>query len=696
MPDFLFEIYVEDLPASYLREALLHLRRRLPEMLKSLSCSCEETVVDGTTRRIVLFARGLPESTPSQEVEIQGPAEAAAFKDGNPTKALEGFARKHSVSVDTVLLRDTPKGRYCFLKKVTTGLPVEQVLKDALPQLVKEIPFPKSMQWDQTSVSFARPLRGILALSGQEVIPIEIGTLKATRRTRGHSFLSPREIEIADCSFAEYSQLLGENFVVVESAKRRQVILDKVQSIFARYGAEFTDFDLLDEVCSMVEYPGVLEGTFSESFLDLPAIVLEAAMREHQRYFALRARTGELLPRFVAVIDRTPENTEVIREGHERVLNARLQDARFFFEEDLKTPFAKNVEELKTMTLHENLGTYYAKAQRLRNLVAFIGQRLALNAKEILSIQKAAELCKADLVTLMVGEFPALQGAVGAEYARRSGEMEEVAEAIREHYLPRRSSDPLPRTRFGAILSLAEKFDNIVSFFGIGLVPTGSQDPYELRRQANAIVRIIWQHKLDLSLRDCLKAAAEAVQEKILHVEIVRLALSFIRERIEAILLDSGERYDIVDAVLESGIDNLLSLRDRLNAVKQLSAKKYWRKLCEIVERTFNISRGAVASQKLDRKLLKEKEEKTLYNIYRKTKERFSEFALSGRYVEASELYCEAFSAPVHEFFDKVFVNVDDKALRDNRMVLNWKINRLYVDSIADLSKIVFEGDSNK
>jgi glycyl-tRNA synthetase beta chain len=696
MPDFLFEIYTEELPALYLQGALRFLKGRFPELLKELSLSFEETLVEGTTRRIVLFARGLPESTPSQEIEIQGPAEAAAFKDGKPTKALEGFARKHSVSTDTVLVRDTPKGRYCFLKKVTVGLPVAQVLKDTLPRLLKEIPFPKSMRWDATSVSFARPLRGILALLGQEVIPIEIGSLKATRRTRGHSFLSPQEIEIANSGFAEYSHILSEKFVVVESEKRRQTILEKVKSIFDKYGCEFTDFDLLDEVASMVEYPGVIEGTFSKSFLDLPGVVLEAAMREHQRYFALRARTGELLPTFVAVIDRTSEYAGIIREGHERVLNARLADARFFFEEDLKTPFSKNVEELKNVTLHQGLGTYYAKVQRLRNLVAFIGQKLKMSVKEILTMQKAAELCKADLVTLMVAEFPALQGRIGAEYARRSGESEEVAETIRGHYLPRRSDDPLPKTTFGAVLSLAEKFDNIVLFFGIGLIPTGSQDPYELRRQANAIVRIVWEHKFDLSLSDCLQAAAEAIQERILHVEIVRLTLSFLRERVESILLDRGERYDIVAAVLETGMDNLLSLRDRLSTLKRLSTKKYWGKLCEVVERTFNISRGTVASRKLDRKLLKEKEEKALYNIYKKTRQKFSELALSGEYIEASKLYCEAFSEPVHEFFDKVFVNVEDKALRDNRMVLNWKINRLYVDAIADLSKIVFEGKQEK
>jgi glycyl-tRNA synthetase beta chain len=692
MPDFLFEIYTEELPASYLQDALQFLKNRFPQMLKELSLPFEETAVEGTARRIVLFARGLPQSSNSQEIEIQGPAESSAFENGKPTKALEGFARKHSVSVDSVSVRDTQKGRYTYLKKVIPGLPLIEALKDCVPRLIRETPFPKSMRWDDSGALFARPIRSLLALSEKEIVSIEIGKLKAGRKTIGHSFLSPEEIEIADSNFSEYCRLLSEKSVTVQWQKRRENLLEKIQSIFANYGCEFTDFDLLDEVCAMIEYPGVIEGTFSRSFLDLPDSVLEAAMREHQRYFPLRARTRELLPRFVAVIDRTPEYAQAIREGHERVLNARLADARFFFQEDLKTPFSKNVEELKNVTLHENLGTYYEKAQRLRNLVAFIGQKLALSPKEILSMQKAAELAKADLVTLMVGEFPTLQGAVGAEYARRSGESDEVATAIREHYLPRRSTDPLPATLFGAVLSLAEKFDNIVSFFSIGLVPTGSQDPYELRRQANAIVRIIWQHKLSLSLSDCLKAAAEGIREKILHVEVVKLTLSFIRERIEAILLDSGERYDIVDAVLESGIDNLLSLRDRLSAVRELSTKEFWPKLCEVVERTFNISRGEVASGRIDRKLLKEKEEKDLHSIYRKTKEKFSELVASGRYVEASKLYCEAFSAPVHEFFEKVFVNVEDAAIRTNRMVLNWKINRLYVDSIADLSKIVFEG----
>ncbi len=695
MPDFLMEIRCEELPAGYLEPALRQLRRDFRALLKSSVITSGGIVADGTPRRIVLAAKNLPEQTPRRELEVQGPAEKVAFKDGKPTRAGEGFARKHGLSPDELAVRDTPKGRYCFAQVSDPGRPVIDVLGEALPRIIAGLAFPKSMRWASREETFARPIRSLLALLGTEVVEFEYAGVKSGRRACGHPFLAPKPFEVEQADFDSFSRTLEEKHVILAVEKRKRLLRELLLKHLEERHCQFSpgDEELLAEVTNMVEWPNVIEGSFYKSLLDLPADILEAAMKEHQRYFPVRNAEGKLLAHFLTAVDRPDENIETMRRGHENVLKARLADARFFFEEDLEIPFAKRVAQLKGVTYQEKLGSYYEKVQRLRNLTGALGQKLGLSTKEIVELQQAAELCKADLVTQMVGEFPSLQGTVGAEYARRSGAPEAVAAAIAQHYMPRRAGGALPQTPFGRILSLTDKFDNIAAFFSINLIPTGSADPFGLRRQASAIIRIIQDANLRLSLRESFTTAVAEMpvaesQKRIALEEI----LEFFKERLSSMLVDEGHRYDIVDASLAAGFDELTSLRGRLGALGAVSQKKYWEGLCEIVERTHNISRGVELEGKVDDKLLVEKEEKELASVYKKTRPRFKELVRKGEYVAASKLYHEAFAKPVHVFFDKVFVNVEDENLKKNRMLLNRQINLLYTERIADLSLIVFEG----
>ncbi len=696
MPDLLLEIQCEELPASYLEPALAQLRKSVRALLKSNELTSGGVVVEGTPRRIVLAVRGMPEQLPERDQEFQGPSEKVAFKDGKATKAAEGFARKHGIPVDEIVVRETPKGKYCFAHVTSPGRRAADVFSEALPRLIRELYFPKTMRWASREETFARPIRRLMAILGSDVVEFEYAGVGSARVSSGHPFLAPEQFEVSEADYAGFARTLEDRFVILPVEKRKRLVRERIIEHLEERGCTFPEDheDLLNEVVNMAEWPNVMEGSFYDSFLDLPAEVLEAAMMEHQRYFPVRNPGGELLPRFLTVVDRPDDHIQVIRKGHENVLRARLSDARFFFQEDMEIPFAKRTAELKGVTFQEKLGSYYDKAQRLRNLTGKLGQKLGLAPKEIVQLQQAAELCKADLVTHMVGEFPSLQGIVGAEYARRAGIPEDVATAIAEHHMPKRSGGKLPGTQFGRILSLTDKFDNIAAFFSINLVPTGSADPFALRRQAAAIIRIVLDAGMSISLSDNLGAAmAEmpvAVSQKKLALEG---AMKFLGERFENMLLEEGYRYDIVEAVLASGIDDLVLAKRRLDAAVEISGKDYWEKLCEIVERTYNISRGAQFASKLDEELLAEKEEKELFSVYKKTRPKFKELIKKGDYTAASELYYGSFSKPVHTFFDKVFVNVEDETLKNNRMLLNWQINRLYVERIADLSKIVFEGE---
>jgi len=692
MADLLLEIGCEELPAGYIRPALEQWAGLVRAALDEARLGCAGVKTAGTPRRLAVFAAGVREAQHDALVEVTGPPARAAFDaQGSPTKAALGFARTHGVEPSALSVKKTPKGEYCVVQKEVKGRPAADVLAEALPRTITSIRFPKSMHWVTGSgVTFARPFRTLLALLGSLVIEFEINGVRSGRATAGHPFLSPGLIELPDASFDGYLDLLRAHRVVADIPARREIIARKIGERLAAHGSKLTEMELLDEVTNLVEFPNIVEGAFDEKFLALPQAVLEESMKSHQRYFPVHDAAGRMLPRFITVINRDDGCAAVIREGNQRVLRARLADAEFFLHEDTRRPLAGRLEQLKGVTFQAQLGSYYDKVQRLKALAEALAAQAGLPPAQAALCVRAAELCKNDLVTAMVGEFPRLQGIIGREYAVRDGEDAEVAAAIAEHYAPRTADDALPATVTGSVLSIAEKFDTIAGCFSVGLAPTGSQDPYALRRAAQGIIRILMEGRAAVSLAAAVAEAAmlqprglpqaEGVQERI---------LAFLRDRLYNYLTDKGYRYDQVNAVLAAGFDDVRDVRERLEAVASLAAEPGWEDLVTVVQRTFNIIRNSDVAGDVDEGLLCEPQERELWAILKAHEGAVRELAAARKYRAASELFARAFVASVHEFFERVFVNVDDAALRRNRLALMKRINSLYTERIADLSQIV-------
>lgn len=694
MPDFLLEIGTEEIPAGYLAPAAA----ALAEMAWELLAAAGPALPEGrkclwTPRRIALFISGLPEKRPDFPEIVQGPSKKVAFDDaGKPTKAAMGFARGQGVDIGQLEIRDTKNGPYVFVKKTVKGRRTAELLAEALPGIIMKLPFPKSMYWDDPNFRFARPIRSICALLGDEVVKFNVGRVKSDRKVYGHPFLAPGAIELERADLDAYRAALCKAFVIVDQIERRELIKGQIEKLLAGRGAELTEEALLDEVTNLVEFPTAVEGKFPEHYLEVPDEVVEAAMMEHQRYFPVRDGSGKLVNRFITVSNRPGEYSESIREGNERVLNARLSDAEFFWREDRRSPLRAFGERLSGVTFQEKLGSYADRVGRMARLGVFIAQQLGCEAAVKEKVERAAELSKADLVTQMVGEFPSLQGVIGREYAKADGEDPEVAQAISEHYQPRSARDGLPQTLVGKILALADKFDSLSGCFAAGLAPTGSQDPYALRRQTQGIVRIILSGELTLSLSAVLRKAISLLPSGLADAEKVEAeVLAFVQDRLYYYFRDDGCPHDIVQAVLKPGFDDLLDLSRRLASLVDLSGTHDWHKLVTAVERTHNITRDFTPAGDVNQKLLAEPEEQELFRLYVGNRDRITRLIDEHRYGEVCDLYEQTFAVPLHVFFAKVFVNVDDEKTRTNRLTLLKQINRLFADRVADLSQILIE-----
>jgi glycyl-tRNA synthetase beta chain len=721
MPNFLLEIGSEEIPADYLKPVLDQLRKSVPDQFQEgrLPLPGDEIRVTGTPRRIVLFVSDLPECQEEAVEEISGPPCSVAFKDGTPTRAAEGFARSRGVRIEDLVVKETPKGKYVFARKVLPGRPAGEVLSTMIPRIIRSLSFPKSMRWEDSGFRFARPIRWIVALLGDEVIPVEIAGVASGRETRSHPVMHPGTVEIREADFDRYARILEERFVFVDREKRKGRIETALIEHYPWGVLPPEHRALLDEVTDLVEYPGVLEGTFDEKFLRLPESVLVAAMKNHQRYFPITDREGKLLPRFGIVIDRSVEGSEGVREGNERVLRARLEDAAFFFEVDLKHSLDDRRRELKGVLFQEGLGSYFEKTDRLKRLAGLLAGEFGLRDEGRRAAERAAEICKADLVTEMVGEFPELQGVIGAEYAMRGGEPEAVARAIGEHYLPRLSGDPLPGTPVGKVLSIAERLDNLAGCFALGLTPTGGKDPFGLRRQALGLIQILSFAGPRLSLSKVVEVALEGLPDGLRgHPATLNAITGFIRDRLYNYHLENF-RYDLIEAAMAVRHDDPLDLFRRLTALDRLKADPLWPALVELGERTYNITKSFEEPWETDSDRLEEPEERNLWEVFRehcgeirspleeaagidmagetegaaeKEGPEKEEKDVAGLYIQAAKRYAEVFAGPVHRFFDKVFVNVTDEGLRRNRLALIRSINRLLRDGFADLSRIVIRG----
>jgi len=684
--DILFEIGTEEIPARFMPGALSQLAVNAGRGFAESRISHSGINVFGTPRRLTLVVKQAAETQADQTTRKKGPSVKLAFDStGNPSKALQGFARSSGVTVEQLINEDG----YMYAVLHETGKPAVDLLPELLVNLVESQNFPKNMRWGDSDFRFVRPIHWLVALFGNETVPVFIAGIRSGRISKGHRILGLDRVEISDV--ADYLGKMADNFVIVDPDVRRGMIRQQVEALALEQGGTATiDDELLEEVLYLVEYPTALCGRFEEKYLELPVEAIITPMREHQRYFPVFSAGGKLLPVFITVRNGGTEFIDNVRHGNERVLRARLADAKFFFDEDRKVPLADRVEKLKTIVFQEGLGTMFDKVLRLQKLSLFIAGQLGIDGKEAAVVERTALLAKADLVTGMVCEFTELQGVMGREYAKLSGETTEVADAIFEHYLPRFAGDILPRTSAGRIVSIADKIDNILTTFSRGKIPTGSQDPYALRRQALGIVNILIDGKISLSLRGLFLAAFDLVG--IMDVdkrnEISAALSDFFRQRLNArnVLGDAGIRYDIIDALLETDTDDIYQTWLRALAMASEEGTEAMEQAVEAFTRAANLS-GKTHNEKIDPALFEVDAERKLYQALQKAMKMIEVSCADRNYVSVLKEIAEL-SMPIDNFFSEVMVMVEDAKIRENRLALLRVICGLTHD-IADFSKIV-------
>jgi glycyl-tRNA synthetase beta chain len=684
--EFYLEIGSEEIPAGYILPAVHAMACQMVRFLDDQRIAHGEPYTTGTPRRLLLL---VPEVAPRQEscvTEIIGPSRQVAYDaDGQPTKAAIGFAKGQGLAVEDLQIKETPKGEYLCVLREEQGLATKELLEKMLPDFIARIPFPKSMRWGSLPVSFARPIHTLIALLGGEVLKFTYGDTKSGNLSSGHRFMSPQRLLVRD--FNGHRDNLRKHFVIVDFDERRQCIRDAVQATAEQvHGRILEDEELLDEVTNLVEHPRAILGQFEEKYLKLPPEVPITVMREHQRYFAVVDRDGRLMPYFVTAANTIPRTRQVVSAGNGRVIRARLEDARFYYEEDQQVPLAKRAESLKDVVFHSKLGTSWEKIERFTALARWLGERLAPQQLEVLL--RAAFLCKADLVSGMVGEFPELQGTMGRDYARQQGEPEAVAQAIYEHYLPKRAGDEIPETMPGALLSIADKLDTIVGCFSVGLLPTGTADPFALRRQTLGIIRIILGKDLHISLSEFIDQALQALAGKMTEPrDTVKLGvLDFFRNRLHYQMVNQdGFSSDVVEAALDVGIDDLVEAVKRTKAVALFQARPDFDSLAAAFKRVVNIIKEE-EPRALDPALLKTEAERNLYEYLELTEKEVARQSEMSDYDAALSAMAGLKSA-IDAFFDSVLVMDPDEEVRHNRLALLTRTRNVFAQ-VADFRKI--------
>ena len=662
--DLLFEIGAEEIPAGFMPNILGQLKQLAETKLNDAHLPFESIATYGTPRRLALIVKGLADTSAEISERHKGPSASIAYDaDGNATKAAIGFARGKGLDVADLVVEDG----YIYAETKTAGVPAKDIVTDMLPQLITGLNFPKSMHWGNLDAKFVRPVRWLVALLDEEVIPVEFATVKSGNVTRGHRFLGADEITIKNA--ASYVDTLKENFVMVDQDARRELISKQLHDIAASKNASIVwDDDLLEEINYLVEWPTALCGGFEESYLALPDAAIITPMKDHQRYFPLVDQEGKLLPMFLTVRNGSDHSIEVVQAGNERVLRARLDDAKFFFNEDRKKPLIDRQDGLTKIVFQEGLGNLADKTERLLKLGRVFGEECGLHEDAAVVLERATELAKTDLTTGMVTEFTELQGVMGKEYALLDGESEEVAEAIFEQYLPRFAGDVLPQTEAGKVLSIIDKVDNIVATFSRGLIPTGSQDPYALRRQTIGILNILLGSEWNISLRPIFKASMELLNvpaEK--QDELLGQVEEFFTLRLKNIFLDREVPHHVIDLLLSN---NELSVADAEGLVNALLANRIDEnvELVQAYTRMYNLVKD-VEYTGVNSDLLKEDAEKALFEAASKA----SEASLAAW--EAND-YTAVVAVPatlvpaINKFFEDVMVMDKDEAIKANRLQL--------------------------
>lgn len=690
--DFLIEIGTEEIPSSYLPPASNQMRKNFEKFLKENSLTASKVITLYTPRRLALLVKKLSSHQKDRPLKILGPPSKLCFdEDGNPTQMLKGFAISQGVKPNQVKVTRTEKGEYVYIEKLKKGKATSTVLREYLPSLIKSITFPKSMRWLGDDFRFARPIRWILALYDGKVIRFTLASVKSGNYTWGHRILCNRKILVRTPS--EYLQKLKRAYVIVDPAERLAKIKSGIEKQASQAGGTpLMDEELLREVNNLVEYPISVLGSFDRAYLRLPKEVVVTAMKVHQRYFGIIDKKGKLLPYFIAVVSGDKGHIGDIVDGNERVLQARLADALFYWDTDRKIPLFDRIDSLKRVVWLEGLGSLYDKTERLVGLGTFMASTLKPDIIPV--VERAAWLSKTDLVTSMIKdgkEFTTLEGKIGMEYALQSGESKDVAIAIYEHYLPRYPGDLLPKTFEGAILAVADKLDTVVGGFIAGFVPTGSQDPQGLRRHALGIISIIAERSLRVSLTALVDESLKAFEnQNLLKEKTIREdILNFFKTRIENWLEEEGFRYDLVDAVLSTRYDDPTDVKKRVNALNELRSSPDFIKLAIAQKRVANILKDQSKPPPVKKSLLLEEAECQLFSALRKLEPDYFRAIRKGEYRKALRQLL-SLRAPIDRLFDEVLIMTEKQELRMNRLALVKYAKDLF-NEIGDLSKIVIE-----
>ena len=687
--NLLLEIGLEEMPAHVVWPSIKQLEEKVSKFLAENSLTFESIETFSTPRRLAIRVTNIPDRQEDVQEEVKGPAKKIALDaEGNWSKAAEGFVRGQGLTTDAITVREVNGVEYVYVTKYIHGKESKEVLTGLL-DVVKSMNFPTMMHWGDTMFEYVRPIHWIIALLDEEVIPFELLDVQTGRITEGHRFLGD-QVVLANPS--EYEAKLEEQFVIADAHKRQQMIVNQIEEIAEKNKWVINlDPDLLEEVTNLVEYPTAFVGDFEERFLSVPEEVLVTSMKEHQRYFEVRNQAGMLLPHFISVRNGNSVKLDNVIKGNQKVLAARLEDGEFFFEEDKKLSIEDCVEKLKNVTFHEKIGSMYKKMQRVGLISQVIGKRVGLSEEELTDLKRASEIYKFDLVTNMVNEFPELQGIMGEKYALLKGEKPAVATAIREHYMPISSEGELPKTAIGAVLAIADKIDSVLGFFAVGMIPSGSNDPYALRRQTYGIVRIVEAQGWTFPFTDMQGAIVDAVNEDVLDYGIhfnrdQKEFIEFFKGRIRQRLQIYNVRHDIIDAVLDSHQDDLVQVFKTAQIFDEHLTDEHFKEAMEALTRVINLTKKMepdVITYKVDPKLFENETEEELYVAVKEAEDQFANQSMAENYQTLTNL------RPVIErYFNETMIMVEDEKVRDNRLNQLAIITRM-TNALASIDKII-------
>lgn len=683
--EFLLEIGTEEIPTGYVSGALSQMESVFAEKLKELKINFSGIKTFATPRRLVLYVSQLDEKQRDFDEEVSGPPKKIAIdNDGKYTKAAEAFANSQGISLSDLKIISKDKKEYIGYTKKSLGRDTKTVLSEILADFIMSLNFPKSMRWGEGNIRFVRPIHWILAIFGEDVIDFSIGDIKSGKTTRGHRFMANKEFAIS--SFAEYKEVLYSAFVVLDTEERKKIIISEAERFAADLNAVIEkDEELFETLSYLVEYPIPMLGSFEERFLKLPKEILINTMKKHQKYIPILKPDGVLLPYFVIVSNTKVSDPQIVINGNSKVIRARFSDAEYYFEKDKTIPLESRIDGLKKVVFQDKLGSYFEKTERIIQLSDFISEQIAPQKKAF--IKRAALLSKADLVTGMVYEFPSLQGIIGGELCKIQNESPEIAKAVYEHYLPQSPDDPIPSNICGIVLSLSDKVDSLVGFFGLGMQPKGTADPYGLRRQAIGIIRLITEADLEIDFTQLIRFAYESLKDKVRlpYEKVLSDVTEFIENRFYYQMENKGFSPDIINAVLATHPVYLSKAKKIISIMDAESKKPYFTDLVLAFKRVANITKNW-KSYEFDTNLFKDVEEKQLYDAYLEADYALNDSINNSKF-EKIPMILAQLKPVVDKYFEKVLVMDKDEKIKNNRLSFLTTLRSMF-EKILDITKI--------